>query len=185
MYSRVQDYLSLLSFNFPKELYWVLIILFCAGCVFFMIYHGFDKGVRYTIRLVLAEYLLFLYCSTVFCRASMEEVHFNLVPFWGYTNYEGELRHLYVIMGNVMNIVAFLPVGILLPLAFERIKFKDVLLCGLGISLSIEVLQYVLKRGFLESDDLIHNTIGCIVGYGLFLVGKKIYEGISKRCVEV
>ena len=36
---------------------------------------------------------------------------------------------------------------------------------GMGISLFIKALQYVFHRGFAEVDDVMHNTLGCIVGY--------------------
>lgn len=184
MFGRVQDYLNVLNTSVPKELYWILGVLFCVGCILFVVYYGVDKGLRYTSRLLLFEYLLFLYCSTVFCRAPMVEVNYNLVPFWGYMNYQGELRHVYVIIGNVMNVVVFTPIGFFVPLSFQGIRFKDVMLFGLALSLSIEVLQYVLKRGYLEVDDLIHNTIGCFIGYMLFcslhLLWKRVAH--SKKC---
>ena len=48
---------------------------------------------------------------------------------------------------------------------------------GMGISLFIKALQYVFYRGFAEVDDVMHNTVGCILGYLLvkgsrFIVNK-------------
>lgn len=35
----------------------------------------------------------------------------------------------------------------------------------------IETLQFVLKRGFTEVDDVWHNVVGCVIGWGgMFLV---------------
>lgn len=40
-----------------------------------------------------------------------------------------------------------------------------VALIGLVFSSFIELSQLVLKRGLCETDDVIHNTVGCVVGY--------------------
>ena len=39
------------------------------------------------------------------------------------------------------------------------------LMIGMGISVSIEAMQYFFHRGFAETDDVMHNTLGCILGY--------------------
>jgi glycopeptide antibiotics resistance protein len=36
---------------------------------------------------------------------------------------------------------------------------------GMGLSVGIETLQFVLKRGFSEVDDVMHNTLGCLLGW--------------------
>lgn len=60
-----------------------------------------------------------------------------------------------------------MPVGILLGLAFRSITWWKALLIGCGISVSIEALQYFFQRGFAETDDVMHNTLGCVLGYML------------------
>ncbi len=41
---------------------------------------------------------------------------------------------------------------------------------GGGLSFAIESTQYVTKTGFAEFDDVFHNTLGCVIGYGIYLV---------------
>lgn len=41
-----------------------------------------------------------------------------------------------------------------------------VLVFGAGISVMIELLQLIFKRGLCETDDVIHNVVGCMIGYG-------------------
>lgn len=60
-----------------------------------------------------------------------------------------------------------------------------VLLIGCGVSFSIEMFQLLFKRGFAELDDMMHNTIGCMIGYGIYTMIKNGYERISKRSVAV
>ena len=78
-----------------------------------------------------------------------------------------------------MNVIVFIPVGMILG-SLLRVKgswskygswFKVngswliVLLIGCSISVTIEALQFCFMRGFSEVDDVMHNTLGCIVGY--------------------
>ena len=65
-----------------------------------------------------------------------------------------------------MNVVVFIPIGILLGLLL-RVKGSWLipLIVGMGISVSIETMQYFFHRGFAETDDVVHNTLGCMIGY--------------------
>ena len=44
------------------------------------------------------------------------------------------------------------------------------MMVGAGISVMIELLQLIFKRGLCEVDDVIHNVLGCMVGYGVYWV---------------
>lgn len=61
-----------------------------------------------------------------------------------------------------MNGVAFIPIGLLLGISFPDIKWWKVLLIGGAFSLLIETLQFFLRRGFAEVDDVWHNVVGCM-----------------------
>lgn len=78
----------------------------------------------------------------------------------------------------VMNLVAFIPVGFLLGCAFPRLKWWQVLLIGGGFSLLIEVSQLVFKLGLAEFDDVFHNVLGCLVGYGVSLLISRNYRSV-------
>lgn len=43
-------------------------------------------------------------------------------------------------------------------------KIRAVLLCGVGLSLVIETLQYIFGIGVSELDDLAFNTLGVWIG---------------------
>ncbi len=71
-----------------------------------------------------------------------------------------------------MNVMLFVPMGYLLPYIFrwfrERPRTRPAAACFL-ISLAMENLQLITRRGFYDVDDLVSNTIGGIVGQFLFL----------------
>ena len=64
-----------------------------------------------------------------------------------------------------MNVVVFVPVGLLLGIAFKQMTWWKALLIGCSISITIEALQFWFMKGFSEEDDVMHNTVGCILGY--------------------
>jgi glycopeptide antibiotics resistance protein len=50
-------------------------------------------------------------------------------------------------------------------------RWLKVLIFSFALSMSIEIMQLVLRRGLCEFDDVFHNTLGCLLGYwavGLF-----------------
>lgn len=71
---------------------------------------------------------------------------------------------------NIMNVVVFVPVGVMAGVAFRGMTWMRALVIGAGASVGIEVLQFVFKKGFSEVDDVMHNTLGCVIGYGVWLV---------------
>ena len=79
-----------------------------------------------------------------------------------------------------MNVIVFIPVGMILG-SLLRVKgsWAIALLIGCSISLTIESLQFFFLRGFSEVDDVMHNTIGCMIGYGVYLIGRYGYERLS------
>lgn len=63
----------------------------------------------------------------------------------------------------------FVPIGFLLGGMIPK-KFAKVLLIGWMLSILIELLQLETGRGLCETNDVIHNTVGCMVGYGLAML---------------
>jgi glycopeptide antibiotics resistance protein len=51
------------------------------------------------------------------------------------------------------------------------------LLIGGSISVTIESLQFFFMRGFSELDDVMHNTLGCILGYILVKGSRQLVKG--------
>ena len=89
----------------------------------------------------------------------------NLIPFVNLFDYDNKRDLLLNVIGNV---AMFIPSGIVLPFVYKRLNsFWKVLLAGIGISLCIEIIQLPFSVRATDIDDLILNTIGVIVGYGI------------------
>lgn len=161
-----------------------MLVIFCFGSVFLLAFLGFKNGVKWSAGLLLLEYLALLFFLTVLFRSVRDERTFNLMPFWSY-HVVRRGKHALLLTQIIMNVVAFIPIGLLLGCAFDRMKWWKVLLIGGAFSLLIETLQFVLKRGFAEVDDVWHNVIGCLVGYGVYRGIVCIVEWIAKRRLSV
>ena len=168
--------LSLIS-GVPQFVYEGLLSVFVIGAVI-LFFSKWRKSGKDIALLLLIEYLFLLYSSTVFLREDWGVIRCELIPFWSYSRPD-------LIVENIMNVVVFIPIGFLLGLCFNKQKCWSILLMGAGISLSIEVLQLFLRRGYSELDDVMHNTLGCLIGYGLYFIIRIAYEKISKRRVAV
>ena len=126
--------------------------------------------------LLLSEYIILLFLSTVIYRNLKHKISgHNIIPFWSYISVDAGKENL--LLANFMNIVAFVPIGILLVFSANTIKWQKVLLIGGSISVFIEITQLLSKRGFAEIDDVIHNTIGVFIGY---VISKTIIELLQK-----
>ena len=75
----------------------------------------------------------------------------------------------------VLNVVMFMPVGFLAPLAMNW-SCRKTAVVSLIISLTIEVVQFVFLRGRCELSDLFTNALGALLGYGLCVLSQRFKE---------
>ena len=76
-----------------------------------------------------------------------------------------------------MNILMFVPFGILLPLLSDKFKrlWKTVGI-GFAVSILIEIVQFITGRGQASTDDVITNTLGALIGYGLIMAWQNVWN---------
>ena len=82
---------------------------------------------------------------------------------------------------NIMNVLVFIPTGLLLGFLVRSIKWWAVMLIGVIISVSIELLQFCLKSGFSEFDDVMHNSTGCLLGYGVYCLAARGFRRVKRQ----
>lgn len=139
--------------------YWWLWLIVVALVVWLI------DGRRVTPRPLLAAYILFILMETVIGRESGVG-RVELLPFWSYSH--PELR-----MEILLNYVLFIPLGCLLHLCFGKKYGLRVVIAGFLLSVSIELIQLLFNIGLFEFDDMIGNTVGCLIGA---VVGKATRE---------
>lgn len=127
--------------------------------------------VQMTAMVMLIPFVFLVFSSTVLSRTPFSDYKYRLIPFWSYREILRGSRFLF--WEDVLNVFMLMPVGILLPVIIDRyVKHhcgRKVIFAGFLISAVIEILQLLLKRGLFEFDDMIHNTIGVAIGYGIYL----------------
>lgn len=70
----------------------------------------------------------------------------------------------------IFNIIMFVPLGILLPLAHKRFyKATYTFLTGFALTCLIEIVQLITSRGVFELDDIFNNFLGTIIGYSMVM----------------
>lgn len=174
MREQFRTYIVSLYQNIPTEVYEGLLSVSCLGLVLLLVFCGIKKGLRYSSILPLIEYVFLLFCSTVIYRIVGEIRQYDFQPFWSYKAIQEGREDL--LAENIMNVVVFIPVGLLICIAFKQMTWWKVLLIGCGISVTIETLQFLFKRGFSEVDDVMHNTVGCLLGYGIMTILRIIFN---------
>lgn len=130
------------------------------------------------IRWKLSYLTLAVYLSAVFSIVGLPgittvtlDLTFNWIPFADILYYTE--RYIEI---SILNILLFLPLGVLLPLMWEEFQsLKRTALFGFGLSLLIETLQIFTFR-VSDVDDLITNTLGTIAGYVLVSVLTKKFR---------
>ncbi|WP_185147894.1 VanZ family protein [Peribacillus simplex] len=105
------------------------------------------------------------------------DVSHNIVPFHTIETYIFNFQHynfdtwFYNTFGTIL---AFIPLGILLPLVFVNLKNITLIVLSLVVSLIIETIQYVTLLGVFDVDDILLNTFGSVLGFLIFtLIIKK------------
>lgn len=173
MQDEFEQYIISLYKDIPQEVYEGLLSVFCLGVVLFVAFKGLRTGLRWSSVLLLIEYIFQLFCSTVIFRPTGETRQYDFHPFWSYDRPE-------LLVENIMNVIVFIPVGLLLGSAFKQMTWWKALLIGCSISVTIEALQFWFMKGFSELDDVMHNTLGCLIGYGEYAVARYEYERIIR-----
>lgn len=153
-----------------------LVSAFILGTILFVVALGWKKGMKWSAGWLLVEYLFLLLYLAVFVRNTQAGWTYNLSPFWSYQAIRKGRDD--ILAQVIMNVLAFIPIGLLLG-TFKGMKWWQALLIALCFSMLIELLQLVLKRGLAEIDDVVHNGVGCVIGYWAFVGLRKMTASCS------
>lgn len=103
----------------------------------------------------------------------------NWRPFVYWFDYPTKKEALLNLIGNT---TMFIPLGVVWPAVFKQLnKPWKVITAGVGVSLTIEILQLPFYGRATDADDLILNSAGFLVGYGIYLLVTAIAKAVRKR----
>ena len=90
----------------------------------------------------------------------------NFIPLANILDYDSKREAAINIIGNIS---MFIPTGVIMPILYKRLdRFRKVLPAAAGLSLVIETIQLFLPGSVTDIDDLILNTVGVAIGYGIY-----------------
>ncbi|NLW79177.1 MAG: VanZ family protein [Ruminococcaceae bacterium] len=145
----------------PRELILCLFVVFMVGLLALV----FQPATNYNVNSGAS-------IPTVFQRfASWQDI--NLIPFTTIAGYFTAGLDTRFVVNIVANVLMFSPLGFCLPLLWRRWQsaLKTIGL-GLGFSVLIECTQLFIGRS-VDVDDVILNTLGVAIGYGLYALFRK------------
>ena len=104
--------------------------------------------------------------------SSLQPLRVNLIPLVNILDYDIKREAAINIIGNIS---MFIPTGVIMPILYKRLDcFWKVLLAGAGLSFVIEVIQLLFPGSVTDIDDLLLNTLGVAVGYGIYAACKRL-----------
>ena len=157
----IAEYLEWYVLYIPHEVYWRGGGVFLILLLVLTVWKGW-RGARWALTFLLMEYVALLMYFTVFCRRATGIYEWRLMPLW---SYRAIGQGINVLMEEVaMNVAVFVPIGLLLGVILRGWPWWKVMIPGICVSIVIELLQLILMRGVCETDDVLHNTAGCMMG---------------------
>ena len=140
---------------------------------------------RNLTKILFAVYFLILVWILLFKMSfSLDELYkdrsINIIPFMGSVVVNGRIY----INEIIDNILVFIPIGIYICMLKEDWSILRKISVGFFISLGIEVLQFILAIGATDITDLIGNTLGGIIGIGVFYLFSKLFKNKTNKIIN-
>lgn len=108
----------------------------------------------------------------LFDKAQILPLKVNLLPFVYWFDYPTLREALLNLIGNT---AMFIPLGIVWPAVFKKLNTHGkIIAAGVGVSMCIEILQLPFFSRTTDVDDLILNSAGFVMGYGIYLLAKMV-----------
>ncbi|MEE0107992.1 MAG: VanZ family protein [Merdibacter sp.] len=182
-----------ISITFGNDILGVIL-----GILLFLIaYLFYYRKKQYSFYQLLLLILSYIYITMVIgvtmtpIPLNMTELKYMQNLYSGFDYYNLDLLRDIVYMGDqfLLNIVLFVPFGILFPLRRNKINYKAVLLASFLFSLGIELSQLGISvllqtpAWFFDVDDILANVLGGMLG--CFIVKMLIEPVVSSVMKQI
>lgn len=138
------------------------------GIFFVKIYIDHPRSTNYTMLIVFVVYFALVAYLTIFIRIGSVDtsVKTELFDDLQQAFVQGDLeaaQHFF------LNVLMFIPFGYLIPASNPRYlrKWSFAMMGGLVTSTVIEGSQLLFRLGQSDVDDILANTLGAVIGYGM------------------
>ncbi|MEE6452805.1 VanZ family protein [Gottfriedia acidiceleris] len=104
----------------------------------------------------------------------------NLIPFAGSVSVNNQIDFTEIIL----NVLAFIPFGIYNSMLKPNWSFLKKIVVIAGFSLLFEVLQFIFAIGASDITDLLGNTLGGIIGIGVYIVFCRLFSTKANKILN-
>lgn len=143
-----------------------------------------DKKQKHLTTALFAVYLLAVIWIILFKMQLIPAVtqrSLNLIPFGESVIVNGKLD----IREIIYNLLIFVPFGIYMSMLKPDWSFLKKTAPIFLTSLAFETLQFIFAIGATDITDLIGNTLGGIIGIGVFFVFARLFKGKSLKIMNI
>ena len=105
----------------------------------------------------------------------------NLIPFLGSFDGNGVI-HFAEIRDNIL---AFIPLGIYICMLKGPWSFVRKLFVIVALTFTFEILQFIFAIGRADVTDLLSNTLGGIIGIGIYKLLSMVLKGKTNKVINV
>ncbi len=126
--------------------------------------------------------VVLIFALTVIGRKSAAQPELVLIP--SFFVHDFSIPNDEVPRTMFMNFLLFMPLGMSLPFVLpQKIKHRVLftIITGIVLSLAAEIIQYIFRFGRCETDDLLMNTLGTVIGTTVFLIVGYIIRNSNKK----
>lgn len=148
------------------------------------------RAARYFI---FGVYVLANLYETILFREVQPVPTVKWMPLWSYraslSVWDGlQITDLNILVDILLNILLYIPLGYLLPFLWPRLRPNKarpwplgwvsgpIVLTGFLCSCATEISQLIFRIGWFEIDDIINNTLGCLIGCMLYEWVQRLYS---------
>lgn len=166
----------------------IAIVMFAIG--YTIIYKKIMKGTKtiskskFVLYGISIAYIIVVIGATFLSRGNGYGT-INLHLFSSYRQAYNQMQ-ISLFRNIILNILLFVPLGFLLPFYSKKLQKSYItILVGVVTTLIIEIIQYITNMGIFEIDDVFNNTIGTIIGYCIFMIGKCLWTKENRKMIIV
>jgi glycopeptide antibiotics resistance protein len=105
----------------------------------------------------------------------------NLIPFAGSFTKNGGFRYSEV----VDNVLVFVPLGIYICMLKRHWSFVRKIVAIIAITVAFETIQYIFAIGRADITDVLGNTLGGVIGIGIYAALYKVIGARTNRVLNI
>lgn len=155
--------------------------------------HRRPRVYRVARYIIFGVYALANLYETILFREVQPVPTVKWMPLWSYraslSIWDGlQVTDLTILVDILLNILLYIPLGYLLPFLWPRLRppspqpkrplswiSRPIVLTGFLCSYLTEITQLIFRIGWFELDDIINNTMGCLIGCVLYELIQRLY----------